>query len=177
MKTFKSLVVVNAPLEATWNAVRDRLPDLVASMDDIEKVVVAERIDLDDGKIGLTNEWHAKMRVPDILEARSRRKPSVGPIAMSGTRPSGCADGPSSPGCCAVASTAQAKLVTSRRLAGAARAFCEGTFDLAQGALSGFAGALVSPLTPFIESIVTILIPKNLRKVIEAAARQPSSTP
>ena len=39
MKTFKSLVVVNSPLESTWAAVRDRLPDLVASMDDIEKVV------------------------------------------------------------------------------------------------------------------------------------------
>ena len=55
----------------------------------------------------------------------------------------------------------------------------EGNFELKPGALSGLAGALTTPLTPFVESIVTTLIPKNLRKVIEAAARtpQPSSTP
>ena len=55
----------------------------------------------------------------------------------------------------------------------------EGRFELSPGALSGIAGALAGPITPFVESIVSNLIPRNLRKVIEAAARtpQPSSTP
>ena len=46
MKTFKSVVVVNAPVGTMGDTVRDRLPELVSSMDDIEKVVVAERTEL-----------------------------------------------------------------------------------------------------------------------------------
>jgi len=174
MKSFKSLVVVNAPLEPTWAAVRDRLPDLVAAMDDIEKVVVAERIDMEGGKIGLTNEWHAKMRVPDMLrgalkadaigwtdrnvwdaEARVCRWTIEPWVLRGGIHCSG--------------ETRYEPAIGGR----GTRVTFEGTFELAQGALSGFAGALVGPLTPFLESIVTILIPKNLRKVIEAAAKLP----
>jgi hypothetical protein len=46
-----------------------------------------------------------------------------------------------------------------------------GTFDLGPGALAGSAGALQKPAAAFIESIATTIIPRNVRKVIEAAAR------
>ena len=52
MKTFKSVVVVNAPLDLMWSVVRDRLPELVSSMDDIEKVVVTERTEIAEDQLG-----------------------------------------------------------------------------------------------------------------------------
>ncbi len=46
----------------------------------------------------------------------------------------------------------------------------EGTFDLAPGALGGLAKPLERPLTSFVESVVSTLIPSNLRKIVEGAA-------
>jgi nitrogen fixation protein len=180
MKTFKSVVVVNAPVGTMWDTVRDRLPELVSSMDDIEKVVVAERTELTGGEIGLTNEWHARRRVPDMLRGALQSDAigwtdrnvwnerdricrwTIEPWVLRGGI--GCSG-----------ETRYESAIGGR----GTRVTFEGNFELKPGALSGLAGALTTPLTPFVESIVTTLIPKNLRKVIEAAARtpQPSSTP
>jgi hypothetical protein len=172
MKAFKSIVIVNAPLESVWTTVRDRLPDLVTAMEDIEKVVVVERTETEPGRVCLTNEWYAKMRVPEILRSRLQADAigwtdsnewidsnrmctwSIAPwvlrdyIHCSGVTRYGPAIG-----------------------GRGTRVTFEGDFQLGHGGLSGLAGALSAPLSPLVESIVTTLIPKNLRKVVEAAAK------
>jgi hypothetical protein len=48
----------------------------------------------------------------------------------------------------------------------------QGGFDLAPGALGGLAKPLERPVGSFVESIISTMIPKNTRKIIEAAAAQ-----
>lgn len=172
MKVFKSIVVVNASLEPVWATVRDRLPELVAAMDDIDRVVVVERTETEQGRVCLTNEWHAKMQVPEMLRSRLQADAigwtdrnewtdsnrtcqwSIEPwVLRDFVRCSGI--------------TRYEPAIGGR----GTRVTFEGNFQLGQGALSGLAGALAAPLSPLIEAIVTTVIPKNFRKVVEAAAK------
>jgi|SRR5262244_1644171 len=67
MKTFKSIAVVKYPLALVWTTVRDRLPELVPLMDDIDSVTVVERIQDPDGTVRLVNLWQAKLQIPPML--------------------------------------------------------------------------------------------------------------
>jgi hypothetical protein len=176
MKNFKSMVVAAAPLDRLWITVRDNLPDLITTMDDIEKVVVVERTQTTPDCIRLTNEWYAKMRVPEILRAsvqgdvigwtdrnewnESDRtcRWSIEPWIMPG----------------AIQCSGITRYEPAIGGLGTRVTF-EGDFQLDKGALSGIAATLAMPLLPLIESIVTTLIPKNLRKVVEAAAKRPTT--
>jgi hypothetical protein len=46
-----------------------------------------------------------------------------------------------------------------------------GEFELAPGALKSLAGPLEAPVAAFVESIVTIIVPKNLHRIMDAAGR------
>ena len=67
MKTFKSVPVVKYPLALVWTTVRDRLPELVPLMDDIDSVMVVERAENPDGTVRLVNLWKAKLQIPPML--------------------------------------------------------------------------------------------------------------
>ena len=69
MKTFKSIAVVKHPCAVVWDTVRDRLPELVPLMDDIDSVTVIERIEDSAGMVRLVNLWKAKLQIPAMLHA------------------------------------------------------------------------------------------------------------
>lgn len=170
MKTFKTLVVLREPVEAVWSTMRDRLPELVPMIDDVEEITVREREQLAPGRTRLVNVWRPRQRIPELL--RGALGGELGWIDRNewddDTRvctweiePFVLADDIRCEG-----TTTYAPAMGGR----GCRVTFEGVFDLSAGALARFAGPLQRPAGGFVETIVTTLIPQNTRKVLEAAA-------
>ncbi len=172
MKSFRDLVVIKQPLERVWTTVRDRLPDLAAQLDDVERIVVLEREPIGPGRLRLVNEWHSGQKIPKLLQNR------LGAAAVSWIDRNQWDDSthvctwaiepslfPEHIRCAGSTSYAPAMGGRGTRITFA------GDFELAPGALKGLAGPLEQPATAFVESIVTVFIPRNLRKVMDAAER------
>lgn len=171
MKSFKSLVVVKQPVDGLWETVRDRLPELVPMLDDVAAVTVLDREELGPGRIRLVNEWRSAQRIPEVV-AKAIHATEIGWIDRN--------EWDSTDHVCRWSIeplvfqehiTCSGTTTYLPAMAGrGSRITFEGTFDLARGALSGFASALERPVSAFVESMVTTLVPKNARGVIEAAA-------
>jgi hypothetical protein len=171
MKPFRDIVIVKQPVAHMWTTVRDRLPELAPLLEDIERITPLER-EACAGGWRLVNEWCSRQRVPTLLQSR------LGAAAVSWIDRNEWEDGTH---LCRW-SIEPSLLSEHIRCAGTTRyepamggrgtrVTFAGDFELGAGALAGLAGPLERPLAAFVESIVTILIPKNLRKVMEAAAR------
>jgi hypothetical protein len=172
MKTFKNIVVVKQPVERVWRMVRDRLPEFVSLVDDIESVTVIERDTSEKGKVRLLNRWKSRQTVPVFLRAR------LGAEAIGWLDRNEWIDATMSchwdisPLILRDCITCGGRTLYEPAMAGrGTRVTIDGTFNLTPGALRGVAGPLEQPVTSFVESIATTLIPKNFRKVLEAAAK------
>lgn len=171
MKSFRSLVVVKQPVDVLWATVRDRLPELVPRLDDVAAVTVIERTEVGPDQVRLVNEWRAEQRIPDAV-ARVVQSNDIGWIDHNEW------DGTThvcrwsiEPNVFPEHITCSGATSYTEAMGGrGSRVTFEGTFELAPGALSGFASALERPISAFVETMVTTLIPKNARNVIEAAA-------
>jgi hypothetical protein len=171
MKSFETLVLVRQPVERLWATVRDRLPDLVPSIDEVETVVVLERDEVAPGRTRIVNEWRSTQHIPAVL-AKALHATEIGWIDRSEwdsvTRVCRWSIEPSVLGehieCRGTTTYASAMGGRGSRITFA------GSFDLAPGALGKLAGPLERPVAAFVESMVTTLIPKNARSVFEAAA-------
>jgi hypothetical protein len=69
MKPFKTLIVAKHAPDLVWKTVRDRLPELIRFIDDIDEVTIGKRKSRPDGSIFLINEWRAKIRIPSMLSS------------------------------------------------------------------------------------------------------------
>ena len=172
MKAFNSVVVVKQPLDRVWATVRDRLPELGAALDDIESIVVVERESLGPGHVRLVNRWRSSQRIPAGLRGRLGTSDVTWLDRNLWDDASHCCTWVIEPMVWAehiqcAGSTRYEPAMGGR----GTRVTFAGTFDLGSGALATSAGALQKPAAAFIESIATTIIPRNVRKVIEAAAR------
>jgi hypothetical protein len=169
MKTFRSLVVLKRPRHELWLAMRDHLVDFAGDIADIEEVRQIERSE-SESVASIVNEWRVRQQVPAVVRSLLKTDKlgwidrntwdtssyvctwAIEPafltkhIACSGTTSFAAAMG------------GQGTRVTF-----------EGEFDLKPGIL-GSLGSVESLLSGFLESIVTTIIPRNLRAVVEAAA-------
>ncbi|MGF1643723.1 MAG: hypothetical protein ACFCUJ_08750 [Thiotrichales bacterium] len=171
MKTFRDLVIIKQPLDRVWATMRDRLPDLATQLDDIDSIVCLSREQPDARCHRLVNQWRSAQKIPSLLQNRLGAteiswidrnewideshtctwaiEPSIFPEHIR----------------CAGRTTYEPALGGR-----GTRITFSGEFELAPGALSTLAGPLEQPVSAFAESIVTVFIPKNLRKVMEAAS-------
>jgi hypothetical protein len=171
MTPFKSIIVVKHRPERLWVTIRDRMSDLAAMLDDVERVTVLERQVTDNGDVRLLNEWRAKPLLPAAMsslvdpallgwhdraewhEAERRCTWSIEPFFLPGRIQ-----------CTGVTSYEEA--MGGR----GARVTFEGTLALDLSTLMG-PSVFDRGLNALAENIVTTLIPKNFRKTVEAAAR------
>ena len=172
MKPFKSIMMSRQSVSQIWTAIRDRTPELAKLLDDVDEVVVLERKQLPDGRVRLVNEWRATHRLLHSL------KPVLGSDSIVWLDHADWSD----------ADWQCRWRVEPKFLAGRVR--CEGTtsYEPAMGgrgskitfqgqleldprSLGRAASIIPSGAAPIIESIVTVLIPKNFRKIVEAADR------
>ena len=63
----KTLSIVKHPLEVVWPAMRDRLPEIAAGVDDVESVQLQERTERDDGTVVVVHLWQASPKLPGII--------------------------------------------------------------------------------------------------------------
>src|SRR5215475_8258060 len=68
----KTIIVLKQPAERVWIAMRDRLPEIVPLLDDIEIVMVQSREKKSDGTVDLVNVWKARPKLSSILTSRIR---------------------------------------------------------------------------------------------------------
>ena len=169
MKTFKNIVVLKHPIEPVWQTMRDRLSELPALVDDIESIRVIER-HAEDGKVRLLNEWRSSQSVPVFLRS------SLGATAIEWLDHNVWDDATNQckwriePNVLRGHITCEGATSFEPAMGGrGTRATIEGTFNLAPVAVRGLAGPFEQAVTSFVESIVSTMIPKNFRKILEAA--------
>lgn len=170
MKDFKSIVVVSHPPDPVWRTIRDRLPELARLLDDIEQVTVTERREEADGTVNLVNLWKAKPQIPSMLSS------AINPAMFAWTDRAQWRQ--QSREC--HWSIEPQFLAESTRCTGATRyepalggrgtkITFAGEFEIAARKFAGVPSFLDGTIAKAIESFVTSLIPRNFRKLAQAA--------
>lgn len=162
MKPCKALVVLRHPRELVWAAMRDRMPELVPLMDDIEALAVESRTVEADGVVRLVNRWQAKPSVvPPALQSvvrpemvgwtdRAAYLPSIFTCRWQ-IEPHFHAERIS---CAGV--TRYESIMNGR----GTRITLEGTLEMSGASLPG--------VSSLVESFVATLVPKNFRRLTQA---------
>lgn len=171
MKT-RSISIVRHPLDAVWTAIRDHLPELVRYLDDIESVTVQSREELPDGTVRLINVWRAKPKLPAIVASRIRPdmlswtdRAEYRPAVLEchwNLEPHFFSERIRCPGV-----TRYEPAMGGR----GTRVTFENDLQISLQHLPGVPSLLEGTLASGIESFVAALIPKNLRKLTDAAAK------
>ncbi len=172
MKDFKCVVMSKQPLERLWVVVRDQMSDLAAMLDDIERVTVLKRRKLRDGRIQLVNEWRAVPRLPISI------KSIVGSDAFVWLDHAEWVDADRQchwriepqflPGRIRCHGTTSYEPAMGGR---GTKVTFEGHLHIEAGATAGAGRLLERSVAPIVESIVTVMIPKNFCRIVEAAGR------
>ena len=70
MKPFNSVSIVKHPVDLVWTTIRDRLPELVLYMEDVEKIIPLKREERLNGVVSLDNLWQANPKLPMLQSTR-----------------------------------------------------------------------------------------------------------
>jgi len=169
MKTFKSIVMTRKPHAVIYRCMRDHLPEFAHKLADIESVVERGRSLEADGRCVILNEWRLRYQVPDAIRTvlgggelgwmdRGQWQDfacnwSIEPFFLKGQI------------------HCKGRTAFEPAMGGqGSRVTLEGEFEIRQGALLGAGSVMEKPILSFVESIVTSVLPKNLRSVVEAAS-------
>lgn len=171
MKPFKSIVIVKQPIDVIWRTIRDRLPEISAQLDDVASVEVLERRTVGDGIDYIVNQWTAKIRIPDVLASYlqpemlmwiDRAEWNDVTHACTWTiEPSFFHD--------SLRCGGEARYEQALGGRGTKITF-EGELQVDTSGLVMVPQSLKGIVAMGVESLVILLIPKNFRKVAEAAA-------
>jgi len=171
VKPFKSLVVTQQPVDRLWVTVRDRMPELAAMLDDIQRITVIERQTLPAGGLRLVNEWRATPRLPVSIESVTGTDAFVWLDHAEWNESDRRCHWRIEPQFLDGRIQCQGVTLYEPAMGGrGSRVTFEGTLHMA-APRAGAASLLERSVAPIVESIVTVMIPKNFRKIVEAAAR------
>ena len=68
----RTLSIVKHPLAVVWSAMRDRLPEIAAGVDDVESVQLEQRTNREDGALHVVHVWQANPKLPAIIAGHLR---------------------------------------------------------------------------------------------------------
>ncbi len=170
MKNFRSLVVLKRPRQELWTIMRDHLADFAARIGDVREIRHIKRTAGPDGIVHIVNEWRMRHQVPASI--RSMLK--IGDIGWidrnSWNDATGTCFWTIEPSFLGEYIACSGETTFTDAMAGrGTRVMFSGTLDLRPDLL-GSLGSMKSMVSGFVESIVTTIIPRNLRAVAEAAA-------
>lgn len=172
MKTFRSLVVLKRPRPDLWIAMRDHLSEFAPQITDIDEIRQLERSTDADGVVHLVNEWRVRQQVPAALRSLLKSGELSWLDRNSWDASTFTCKWAIEPRFLTEYIECSGATAFSEAMAGqGTRVTFEGSFDLKPGVL-GALGSLETVLSGFVESIVTTIIPRNLRAVVEAAAKR-----
>jgi hypothetical protein len=150
---------------------RDHLVDISPRIADIDEIRQIERRMEDDGTVHIVNQWRVRHQVPPMIRSILKTG-ELGWIDRNAWDPRTliCA-WTIEPNFLAEHIACSGQTIFAPAMAGqGARVTFEGSLDLKPGLLGGSLGGIEKLVSGFVESIVTTVIPRNLRGVVEAAA-------
>jgi hypothetical protein len=170
LKNFRSLVVLKRPCRELWDIMRDHLVEFAGCIADIEEIRQLERSAGPDGTVHIVNEWRMRQQIPAAI--RSMLK--IGELGWidrnSWNAETGTCSWTIEPSFLGEYITCSGETIFTTAMAGrGTRVGFSGELDLKPGLL-GSLGSIEPMVSGFLESIVTTIIPRNLRAVVEAAA-------
>jgi len=170
LKNFRSLVVLKRPQQELWAIMRDHLVDFAGDIADIEEIRQIERTADADGIVDIVNEWRMRQQIPAAIRAML----NIGELGWIDRNTWNAATATCSwtiePSFLGDYVTCSGETTFTSAMAGqGTRVLFAGELDVKPGLL-GALGNLAPMISGFVESIVTTIIPRNLRAVVEAAA-------
>ena len=169
MKAFHTLVGLRYPVHQIGAAIRDRLPEIASSLDDVETITTISRDERGDGGMMLVNEWRVNPKLPSALNAvitpdklgwldyadwdadLSQCRWRIEPFFLAD----------------AIRCEGTTRIIPAMGGRGA-RATFEGTLVVDPDALSAVPLMWRKSATTAVEMLVGTLIPKNFRKTTDA---------
>jgi hypothetical protein len=171
LKTFRSLVVVKRPHAVLWSVMRDRLPDMAPQIADIEDIRQLERSTDADGVVHIVNRWRVRHQVPPMIRSVLKSDGLSWIDRNTWDARTFTCDWTIEPEFLTEHINCSGRTTFAPAMAGqGARVTFEGGFYLQPGLFGGLPGGIERLAAGFVESIVTTIIPRNLRGVVEAAA-------
>lgn len=171
MKTFRSLVVLKRPHAELWTNMRDHLVDFSEHIADIEEICQIDRTVDADGVVHIVNEWRVRQQVPAMVRGVLKTDELSWIDRNSWDASTYTCSWAIEPNFLKEYIACSGQTIFVAAMAGhGTRVTFEGGLDLKQGMLGGSLGGVEKLLSGFIELIVTTVIPRNLRAVVEAAA-------
>jgi len=165
----KSVSIVKHPCAEVWTTIRDRLPEVIPFIEDMESVTVQSREEAADGTVRLVNIWKARPKLPaivtryikpEMLAWTDRAEYRVKYLECSWrTEPHFFSDR------IKCAGTTRYESAMGGR---GTRVTFEGDLELCLHNLPGVPAIFEGSLARGVETFVTALIPKNFRNLIEA---------
>ncbi len=170
MKSFRSLVVLKRRQQELWTVMRDHLVDFAGRIDDIESIRQIGRSTDSDGVVHIVNEWRIRQQLPAAIRTMLKIEEMGWTDRNSWNTETGTCSWSIEPSFLREFISCSGETAFSTAMAGrGTRVTFAGELDLKPGLLGSLAG--IEPMVSgFIESIVTTIIPRNLRAVVEAAA-------
>jgi hypothetical protein len=170
LKSFRSLVVLKRPQQELWTAMRDHLVDFAGRIDDIDSIRQIDRSTDSHGIVHIVNEWRIHQQLPAAIRTMLKIEQMGWIDRNSWNTDTGTCSWSIEPIFLREFISCSGETAFSTAMAGrGTRVTFAGELDLKPGLLGSLAG--IEPIVSgFIESIVTTIIPRNLRAVVEAAA-------
>ena len=170
MHSFKSVVIVKHPLDKVWLAIRDSIVEIAPLMSDIESVKVLERHEKGSEESRFVNEWRLSAKLPAIASTIIEpgdlgwldyaRWDNSNYVCRWSIEPF---FHPESIRCSGI--TKYESAIGGR----GTRVTFQGDVDIDVAQLAGLSKTISSPVSSIVENVVTTIVPRNFRKVYEAA--------
>jgi hypothetical protein len=171
VKTFRSLVVLKRPRQELWTVMRDHLVEFSGQITDIESVRQIERTVDAECVVHIVNEWRVRQQVPAVLRPILKTSELVWIDRNSWDERTYTCSWTIEPEFLTKYISCSGQTSLAEAMAGqGTRVTFEGGLDLKPGLLGSAMGGIENLASGFLESIITTVIPRNLRSVIEAAA-------
>ncbi|HTI83032.1 MAG TPA: hypothetical protein VL614_21480 [Acetobacteraceae bacterium] len=170
MKTFRSLVVLKRPKPELWLAMRDHMVDFAGNIADIESIRELARTTDANNVVHIVNEWRVRQQIPAMLRSVLKASELSWVDRNTWDATSDACTWAIEPNFLTEYIACSGTTSFASAMGGqGTRVIFTGEFDLKPGLL-GKLSSMESLLSGFLESIVTTIIPRNLRAVVEAAA-------
>ncbi|HEY7580717.1 MAG TPA: hypothetical protein VH855_24255 [Acetobacteraceae bacterium] len=163
--------MLKRPRAELWTIMRDHLQDFAGNVADIDDIREIERTIDADGAMRIVNEWRVRQQLPGALRAvlRSERLGWIDHNRWDAS--SGICSWTIEPDAIGehIACSGETRFADAMGGRGTRISF-EGELDI-KPSLLGSLGPVAPMLSGVVESVVTTVIPRNLRAVAEAAAQ------
>jgi hypothetical protein len=170
LKNFRSLVVLKRPQHELWSVMRDHLVEFAGNIADIQEIRQIERTVDSNDMVHIVNEWRMSQQIPAAIRPMLKTGEVVWIDRNTWNVETGTCSWTIEPSSFGDYITCSGETTFAEAMAGrGTRVAFAGELDVKPGLL-GSLGSMGPMVSGLLESIVTTIIPRNLRAVVEAAA-------